>query len=52
MPFDFCGERDVVLLFYGPVHCRRVKLSVVEQEVLSPIVGSVGDFLGSSVKRS
>ena len=52
MSLDFCGERDVVLLFYGPVHCRGVKLSVVEQEVLPPIVGSMGDFLGSSVKGS
>ena len=30
MPLDLCGERDVVLLLYGPVHCGRVKLSIVE----------------------
>ena len=52
MPLDFCGEGDVVLLFYGPIYCGHVKLSVVEKEILPSVVGSMGDLFWSSVERS
>ena len=52
MPLDFRGEGDVVLLFYSPVYCGCVKLSAVEEEILSSVIGSMGDLFRSGVERS
>ena len=50
--FDFGGQCDVILLLYSPVYCRCVKLSVVKEEILSPVIGSMRGLLGSGVERT
>ena len=51
MPFDFHGQRDVILLFYGPIYSGCVKLSAMEEEILSAVIGSMGSLLRSGVER-
>ena len=52
MPLDFRGQCDIVLLFYGPVYGGCVKLSAMEEEILSAVIGCMGSLLGSGVDRS
>ena len=52
MLFNFGSQCDVILLFYSPIYSRCVKLSVIEEEILSAVIGSVRSLLRSGVERS
>ena len=50
VPLDFCLERDVIFLLQSPIYRRCVKLSVVEEEILSTVIGCMRDLFRPCVK--
>ena len=52
MPLNLRSQRDIVFLLYGPVYGGCVKLSAMEEEILSAVIGSVRGLLRSGVERS